>query len=55
MLANATVAQITDNGIDNAVISVEPFTFILGAFVIALICTVFSIGDRLQRDTDGLV
>jgi hypothetical protein len=55
MLANATVARITDNGIDNAVMSGEPFTFILGAFVIALICTVFSIGDRLQRDTDGLV
>ncbi len=55
MLANATVARITDNGIDTAVISVEPFTFILAAFVFALICTVFSIGDRLQRDTDGLV
>jgi len=55
MLANAAVARITDNGIDNAVISVEPFTFILGAFVIALITTVFSIGDRLQRDTEGLV
>lgn len=55
MLANATVARISDNGIDNAVMSVQPFTFILAAFVIALICTVFSIGDRLQRDTDGLV
>lgn len=62
MLANATVARITDNGIDNAVISVEPFTFILGAFVIALITTVFAIGDRLQgenatlqNDTRGLV
>ena len=55
MLANATVARITDNGVDNAVISVEPFTFVLGAFVLALISTVFVIGDRLQRDTDGLV
>nr|WP_201470973.1 DUF2975 domain-containing protein [Microbacterium hydrocarbonoxydans] len=62
MLANAAVAVITDNGLDNALISVEPFTFILGAFVIALITTVFSIGDRLQRekttledDTKGLV
>ena len=55
MLANATVAAVTDNGLDNAVISVEPFTFILAAFVIALITTVFSIGDRLQRDTEGLV
>lgn len=55
MLANATIAHVTDNGLDNAVISVEPFTFILAAFVIALITTVFSIGDRLQRDTEGLV
>lgn len=54
MLANATVAHVTDNTIDNAVISVEPFTFILGAFVIALITTVFSIGDRLQRDNAEL-
>ncbi|MCM3781313.1 hypothetical protein [Microbacterium hydrocarbonoxydans] len=55
MLANATISRVTDNGIDNAVITVEPFTFILGAFVVALITTVFSIGDRLQKDTEGLV
>lgn len=55
MLANATVADVTDNGLENAVMSVEPFTFILAAFVVALISTVFSIGDRLQRDTEGLV
>lgn len=55
MLANATVARLTDNAIDNAVITVEPFTFILAAFVVALITTVFSIGDRLQKDTEGLV
>ncbi|MFJ4222998.1 hypothetical protein [Microbacterium sp. NPDC089695] len=62
MLANATVAHVADNGVDNAVLTVEPFTFILAAFVVALITTVFSIGDRLQRahsslekDTEGLV
>jgi hypothetical protein len=62
MLANATVAHMTDNTIDNAVITVEPFTFILAAFVVALIATVFATGDRLQRenvaledDTKGLV
>lgn len=54
MLANATVSRITDNGLDNAVISVEPFAFILAAFVIALVTTVFSIGDRLQRDKASL-
>lgn len=55
MLANATVARITGNGVENAVISVEPFAFVLAAFVFALTSTVFVIGDRLQRDTDGLV
>ncbi|MDN3445057.1 DUF2975 domain-containing protein [Microbacterium sp. APC 3901] len=55
MLANATVATVADNAVDSAVISVEPFTFVLAAFVLALIGTVLSIGDRLQRDTDGLV
>lgn len=55
MLANAAVSRLTDNGIDNAVLTVEPFTFILAAFVIALITTVFSIGDRLQKDAEGLV
>ncbi|MFJ4175174.1 hypothetical protein [Microbacterium sp. NPDC089696] len=55
MLANATVSRLTDNAIDNAVITVEPFPFILAAFVIALITTVFSIGDRLQKETEGLV
>jgi len=54
MLANATVSAVTDNGLDNAVISVEPFTFILGAFVVALVTTVFAIGDRLQRDNATL-
>ncbi|WP_314098336.1 hypothetical protein [Microbacterium foliorum] len=55
MLANATVARITGNGVENAVISVEPFAFVLAAFVFALTSTVFVIGDRLQRDTEGLV
>lgn len=62
MLANATVSRIADNGLDNAVITVEPFAFVLAAFVVALITSVFSIGDRLQRekatledDTRGLV
>ncbi|CAH0253937.1 hypothetical protein SRABI76_03313 [Microbacterium oxydans] len=55
MLANATVAVVTDNRIDNAVISVEPFTFILAAFILSVIGTVFVIGERLQRETEGLV
>lgn len=55
VLANATVASETDNAVHNAVISVEPFTFILAAFVISIIGTAFVVGDRLQRETEGLV
>lgn len=55
MLANATVNVVTDNAVDHAVISVDPVTFVLAAFVLAVIGTAFAIGDRLQKDTEGLV
>ncbi|MBT2483576.1 MULTISPECIES: DUF2975 domain-containing protein [unclassified Microbacterium] len=55
MLANATVSVITDNAIENSIITVEPVAFILAAFIIAVIGTAFVIGDKLQRETEGLV
>ncbi|MFS0853899.1 hypothetical protein [Microbacterium sp. 179-I 3D4 NHS] len=55
MLANATVSLVTDNRLDNAVLTVEPFTFVLAAFVVAVISTAFAVGARLQRETEGLV
>lgn len=55
MLANATVNVVTDNALDNAVITVEPFTFILAAFILSVIGTAFVVGDKLQRETEGLV
>lgn len=55
MLANAAMAHAIDGPFDTAVMSVEPFTFILAAFAIAVVASAFVIGDRLQRDTEGLV
>lgn len=62
MLANATVNIVTDNKLDTVVISVEPFTFVLAAFIVSVIATAFTVGDRLQREkatlekeTEGLV
>lgn len=62
MLANATVSLMTDNRLDTAVLTVEPFTWVLAAFIVAVISTAFTIGDRLQREkatlekeTEGLV
>lgn len=62
MLANATVAQLTDNRLDTAVLTIEPFTWVLAAFAVAVIATAFTVGERLQREnatlekeTEGLV
>ena len=45
----------SDRTFDNVIMSVDPFTLVLAAFVVAMMSTVFSIGERLQRDTEGLV
>ncbi|GAA1783410.1 hypothetical protein [Leucobacter iarius] len=56
MLANAAVAQVSDYGdVRNAVLSIEPFPFVVAAFAVAIVCTVFVIGERMQRETEGLV
>ncbi|MGW9628347.1 hypothetical protein [Microbacterium sp. NPDC055521] len=55
MLANAAMAHAVDGPFDTAVISVEPFTFVLTAFALAVVGSVFVVGDRLQRETEGLV
>ncbi|MGW4929897.1 DUF2975 domain-containing protein [Agromyces sp. NPDC004153] len=55
MAANGGFAAISDRTFDNVIMSVDPFTLVLAAFVVAMMSTVFSIGERLQRDTEGLV
>lgn len=55
MLANATMAKLTDGPTDTAVMSIEPFAFVLAAFALSVIGTVFVVGQRLQRETEGLV
>lgn len=55
MLANGAVAWATDREYDNLGVTVPLGPYILAAFAIAMICTVFSIGERMQRDQEGLV
>jgi hypothetical protein len=55
MAANGAFAVLSERTFDNVVLSVQPFPLILAAFVAALLSTVFAVGERLQRDTDGLV
>lgn len=55
MAANGAFARLSDYSFDNVIMTVEPFSMVVIAFLIALVGTVFSIGERLQRDTEGLV
>ena len=55
MLANGALAWASHREIDNMVLSIQPGIFLLAAFVIALVSSVFVIGERMQRDTEGLV
>ncbi|MFG6402209.1 MULTISPECIES: hypothetical protein [unclassified Microbacterium] len=55
MGANGAFARISDRTFDNVVMSVDLFPLLFLAFLVGLAGTVFGIGDRLRRETDGLV
>jgi len=37
------------------ILEIQPFPYILAAFLAGLLATVFTVGERLQRETEGLV
>ena len=55
MAANGAFATVSNREFDNVILSMDLFPFILLAFIAALASTVFGIGDRLQRETEGLI
>lgn len=56
MVANGALARISDYGYDRGLVQTIDLPVLLSAaFVAAVAGTVFSVGDRLQRDTEGLV
>lgn len=55
MAANGAFARLSDGDFENVIMSVDVFTFIFLGFIVALATTVFSVGERIQRDTEGLV
>ncbi|MGK0714990.1 hypothetical protein [Leucobacter sp. W1153] len=56
MVANGAIALLSDRGFENTVVlAVEPLPFLLGAFAGSIVITAFSVGDRLRRETEGLV
>lgn len=55
MVANDTLARISDGDFESFGATVSPFPFILGAFIFAIVATAYTVGARLQRDAEGLV
>lgn len=55
MAANGAFAALSERTFDNVLMSVDVATLFAVAFVVALASTVFVVGDRLQRETEGLV
>lgn len=55
MAANGAFARLSDRSFDNVVMSADIGGLVMGGFAAALASTVFAVGDRLRRETDGLV
>lgn len=56
MAVNGALALLSNGTYDRAVVgTVDVFALFTVAFVVALAGTAFAVGDRLQRDTEGLV
>jgi len=55
MGTNGAFARISDGTFDNVILQVELGPYILACFVFAIACLAFTVGQRLQRDAEGLV
>lgn len=55
MVANGAIARISDRDFDNPVMSIPLQPLLLLAFAAAIVATAFTVGDRMRRDTEGLV
>ncbi|MFJ4037254.1 hypothetical protein ACIPVB_04160 [Microbacterium sp. NPDC090007] len=56
MVANGALAWISERSYERGLVQTVDLPVLFGvAFLAALAGTVFSVGDRLQRDTEGLV
>jgi len=55
MAANGAFAAISDREFENVIINLDLFPYLIACFIVAIIVMTFSIGERLQRETEGLV
>jgi len=56
MVANDTIARLSERTFDDfAILTIEPLPFVLLAFAFGIVSTAYTIGARIQRETEGLV
>lgn len=56
MVSNDIVSHLSDDGFDGyAILVVEPMPFVLLAFAFGIVATAYTIGARMQRETEGLI
>lgn len=55
MAANGAFAALSERTFDNVLMAIDVSALLVLGFVGALASTVFAVGDRLQRETEGLV
>jgi len=55
MAANGAFVRLSDGDFDNVVMAVDVMPLFFLAFLAAMAATVFTVGDRLRRETEGLV
>lgn len=56
MVANDTIARLSERTFhDYAIHTIEPLPFVLLAFGFGIVSTAYTIGARIQRETEGLI
>ena len=55
MVANGAIARISDRDFDNPVMALPLQPLLLLAFAASIVVTAFTVGDRMRRDTEGLI
>ncbi|MCB1273769.1 MAG: hypothetical protein KDB25_05170 [Leucobacter sp.] len=56
MVANDIIARLSNGDFqDSAVLMLEPLPFVLLAFAFGIVATAYTVGARIQRETEGLI
>lgn len=56
MVSNDIVSSLSDGEFHGyAIVAIQPLPFVLAAFAFGIVSTAYTVGARIQRETEGLV